>query len=344
MTQRTTHEIAQLVDGELDGPTDLIISRLATLHDADAGALSFIGEDRYVAAWAQSKASAALVAKSLDVPPGNGRAVIRVDNADLAMAKVLEAFAVPEPLPQPGVHPSAVVAEDVALPDDARVGPGCIVSRGVRLGPGVVLHAGVFLGEGVSVGEGTVLHPRVVIRHGCSVGRGCILHAGVVVGGDGFGYRPEETAQGIRIVKVPHLGAVRLGDEVELGCNTCVDRGKFNDTVIGHATKIDNLVQVGHNCLIGKMVMIAGSTAIAGSVTIGDGALIGGAVACADHVTLGAGCRVAGGAQIMNDVPAGETHGGSPARIMGRAVREYGAIRSLPELMKRVSKLEKAAT
>jgi UDP-3-O-[3-hydroxymyristoyl] glucosamine N-acyltransferase len=167
------------------------------------------------------------------------------------------------------------------------------------------------------------------------------VDAACVIGGDGFGYRPEQTADGPRIVKIPHLGAVRIGHDVEIGCNACVDRGKFADTVIGNACKLDNLVQIGHNCVLGDMVLIAGASGIAGSVTIGDGAMLGGMVACKDHVRIGRGARLAGGAQIAGDVPDGGTYGGSPARPIREAIREVTALKKLPEALKRIPRAER---
>ena len=334
-------EIAELVGGTLDGPGELELTALAALDAAEPGCLSFVGEASYAAAWGASRASAALVVNDLEIAPGDRRALIRVDNADLAMARVLERYARPEPGPDPGIHRTAVVADDVEIPDDARIGPHCVVEPGVTLGRGVTLFAGVYLGHGVALGDHCTLHPHAVVRHGCSLGDRCILHAGCVIGGDGFGYRPEHTDQGPRIVKITHLGAVRVGHDVEIGCNACVDRGKFNDTVIGDGCKLDNLVQIGHNCTLGRMVLIAGGTGIAGTTTLDDGAMIGGMVACKDHVRIGKGARLAGGAQVAGNVPDGETYGGSPARPLRDAIREVTALKKLPDALKRMARAER---
>ncbi|MFW5682148.1 MAG: UDP-3-O-(3-hydroxymyristoyl)glucosamine N-acyltransferase [Phycisphaeraceae bacterium] len=337
MTAQTTQDIAEWIDGRLEGDGTIRIEGLAALDQAKGGELTFIGDEAYAARWTQSRAAAALVADGVSLEPGQGRALIFVDNADLAMARLLDRLSPPEPMPQPGVHRSADIADGVALPEDARIGANVVVQPGVRLGAACVLHPGVFLGEGVTIGDHAVLHPHVVVRHGCTLGDRCILHAGCVIGGDGFGYRPEPTPDGPpRILKIPHLGAVTIGNDVEIGANACIDRGKFADTRIGNQCKIDNLVQIGHNCVIGDMVLIAGASGIAGSVTIGAGAMIGGMVACKDHVTIGAGARIAGGAQIAGNVPDGAAYAGSPARPIGEAKREVFALKKLPEALKRI--------
>ena len=337
MTAQTTQDIAEWIQGRLVGDGSIRIEGLAALDHAERGQLTFIGDEAYAARWPQSRAGAALIDEGVSLEPGEGRALIFVENADLAMARVLDRLASPEPIPDLGVHASAVIAEGVTVPEDARIGANVVVSSGVRLGAGCILHAGVFLGERVAIGDQVVLHPHVVVRHGCTLGDRCILHAGCVIGGDGFGYRPEPTPDGTpRILKIPHLGAVAIGDDVEIGANACIDRGKFSDTRVGHQCKIDNLVQIGHNCVIGNMVLIAGGSGIAGSVTIGDGTMIGGMVACKDHVTIGAGARIAGGAQIAGNVPDGETYAGSPARPIGEAKREVFALKKLPEALKRM--------
>lgn len=341
MTAQTTQDIAEWVEGRLEGNGTIRIDRLAALDQAKGGELTFVGDAAYAARWPRSRAAAALVAKGVSLEPGEGRALIFVDNADLAMARILDRLSPPEPVPAWGVHASADIAEGVTVPEDARIGANVVVRAGVRLGAGCVLHPGVFLAENVTLGDRCTLHPHAVVRHGCSLGDRCILHAGCVIGGDGFGYRPETTPETTpdgtpRILKIPHLGAVTIGDDVEVGANACIDRGKFSDTRIGNHCKFDNLVQIGHNCLIGDMVLIAGATGIAGSVTIGHGTMIGGMVACKDHVTIGTGVRIAGGAQIAGNVPDGETYAGSPARPIGEVKREVFALKKLPEALKRM--------
>ncbi len=328
----TTRDIAEMLGGELQGPGDLRIAGVERLDRAGPNHLTFIGDEQYARRWTESSAGAVLVARNLRVEPGDGRAAIYVDDADLAMAKVLEHFAPDPPRPAPGIHDTAVVDPDALIGDDCRIGPGCVIGPGARLGERCVLHAGAAVMDDAEVGDDGVLWPGVVIRERCVIGRRCVLHANVVIGADGFGYRPNPNGRGV--IKIPHIGIVRIGDDVELGAATCVDRAKFSATEIGDGSKLDNLVQVGHNCRIGRSVVIAGHVAVAGSVTIGDGAMIGGMVAVADHLTIGPGARLAGGAQLMRDLPAGEKWGSIPARPLKSALREALAIQKLPDAMK----------
>jgi len=208
-----------------------------------------------------------------------------------------------------------------------------------QVGAGAVLHAHVTALDDATIGEGSVLWPGVVVRERCVVGRRCVLEPHAVLGADGFGYRADTTGPAPRIVKVPHLGHVVLGDEVELGAGTTIDRGKFGATTVGDGTKIDNQCQIGHNCRIGRMVMISGCTAVAGSVDIGDGVLIGGGSRFKDHLTVGAGARIAGASTINDNVPPGARWAGYPAKDARTTFREFAAVRQLPALVKKVRPL-----
>jgi UDP-3-O-[3-hydroxymyristoyl] glucosamine N-acyltransferase len=234
------------------------------------------------------------------------------------------------------VHPSAVIESSAAVGRDVRIAAQCYVGREARLGDRVVLHPNVTVMDGCVVGPDTVLWPGVVVRERCVIGARCILHPNAVIGADGFGFRPAAGGKGL--VKVPQTGNVVLGDDVEIGAGTCVDRAKFGSTEIGDMTKIDNLCQIAHNCRIGRCVIIAGGCGLAGSVTIGDGVMFGGHVGVKDHTTIGAGARLMAYAAVMNDIPAGETWGGYPAKEAKVAAREYAGMRRLPELVKLLKK------
>jgi UDP-3-O-[3-hydroxymyristoyl] glucosamine N-acyltransferase len=198
--------------------------------------------------------------------------------------------------------------------------------------------ASVTIGAAAAVGRGTVLHPGVVMGERCRVGAGCILHGGVIIGADGFGYRPSERGP----VKVPHIGNVEIGNAVEIGANSCIDRAKFGSTTIGDGTKIDNLVQIAHNCRIGRGCLICGVTGMAGSVTLGDGVIVGGHVGIADNLTIGDRAVIAAKSGVICNVPAGETWWGFPAAPARSAARCYAIHRDLPNLIKRVRELENA--
>ena len=335
----TTQQIADAVQGDLCGPGDLTITGLEEVKHAQPGQLTFIGSSAYVEPWKTCAASAALVDRTLEVDPGEGRALIAVDQPDLAVAALLERFAPPPILPEPGIHPTAIVDPSVTLGDDCRIGPYCVIGPDASLGDGCVLHGSVHVMAQASLGQHCTLWPGVVIRERCTLGDRCILHPSVTIGADGFGYRPAPDGNGM--AKIPQIGTVEIGHDVEIGANSAIDRGKFSATVIGDGCKIDNLVQIGHNCRLGRAVAVSGSTGIAGTVTIGDGVVIGGMVAIKDHVTIGAGAILAGGAQVMTDVPPGETWAGSPAQSFPDAKREYAAVRRLPELVKDVKKVKR---
>jgi len=210
----------------------------------------------------------------------------------------------------------------------------CVVGPGVRVAPGAILVARVTLGPGVSVGSGSMLHAGVVVQHGCSIGARCTLHPGVVVGADGFGYLPGPNGA----IKIPHLGAVVIEDDAEIGANTCIDRGKLANTRIGRGTKIDNLCQIGHNGDIGEHVIICGCCAIAGSVTIGNGATIAGNVSVSDAVHIGAGCTIGAGSGVINDVPEGQTWFGQPAVPARDAAANYAQFRTLARDLRQLRK------
>jgi UDP-3-O-[3-hydroxymyristoyl] glucosamine N-acyltransferase len=338
---RTTGDLARLLGADLAGRADLPIHSLQSIDRAGPGSLTFIRSARYAAAWPESKAAAALVTRSIEVPGHDPatRALLLVDDADLALARVLELFTPPLHAPERGVHPSACVHPSAAVGAGAAIGPHCVVGPRARVGEHCVLHAGVFLGADVHVGPGTVLHAGVRILDRCTVGAQCILWPGVVIGADGFGYRPAPGGRGL--VKIPHAGHVEIGHQVEIGANSCVDRGKFGATTIGDGTKIDNLCQIGHNCSIGRAVIICGMTGIAGSVTIGDGAILAGHVGIADNLTIGPRATIAAKSALMNDVPAGETWFGYPAQRHRDMMRSLAVLRDLPDLARTVRRLQR---
>lgn len=346
MPEFSIQTIAERVGGELIGAPDLVIRRLEELREAKEGELSFIGSANHLPGWDQSQASAALITRTLLsrdqalARTGPTRALVLVDSADLAMARILEDFAPPEPRPEPGIHPTAVIDPTAELGEGVAVGAGCVIGARVRIGAGTALLPRVTVLDDAEIGRDCVLWPGAVVRDRCRLGDRCILHPNAVIGADGFGYRPQKTDQGVRIVKVPQIGTVWIGDDVEIGACATIDRGKFSATTIGDQCKLDNHVQIGHNCRVGAMTLISGCTGVAGSVQIGEGVIMGGMVAVRDHVSIGAGSKVAGGAQIASNLPPGGEYAHIPARPLRDAAKEMMALTRLPELLKRVKKLE----
>ncbi|MEE9211322.1 MAG: UDP-3-O-(3-hydroxymyristoyl)glucosamine N-acyltransferase [Phycisphaeraceae bacterium] len=332
MAAFSTQQIADRVGGELLGRGDLAITGVEQLDRAVPGQISFIRDAKFAAGWAASKASAAVISFGVDLEPDDGRALIRVADADLALSVVLEMFAPPPPRLDPGVHGTAVVHDTATLGQAVAIGPHTVIGGGCVIGDGCVIHANVTILDESRIGDGTVIWPGVVIRERCEVGCGCILHPNVTIGADGFGYRRAADGQGV--VKVPQIGTVKIGDSVEIGAGTTIDRGKFSATVIGDGTKIDNLCLIAHNCRIGRCCILAGQVGLAGSVTVGDGVVMGGKVAVRDQVTIGPGAQLAAAAAVRDDVPAGASWAGYPARDARAAFREWAAIRKLPDLVR----------
>jgi UDP-3-O-[3-hydroxymyristoyl] glucosamine N-acyltransferase len=318
------------------GP-DKSVTGMAMLEEATDTELSFLGSDRYLRAFAQTRAAAVIVQKRVKLSPENAIPVLLVDDADLAVAKILEQFAPAIPRPPAGVDPAARVHPTARLGRGSAVGPFACIGARAAIGDGTIIHNGASVGDDVSIGDDCVILPNVVIRERVTVGHRVIIHAGAVLGSDGFGYRWD----GTRHAKIPQIGTVVVEDDVEIGSCTCIDRAKFGVTRIGQGTKIDNLVQIGHNVQTGPHCIIVGQTGIAGSAKLGSKVVLGGQTAVNDHITIGDGAVAAACSGILGDVPPGEIVSGLPAFPHRQSLREQGAIRELPELRVTVRKLEK---
>ena len=323
----TIEEINNIIKGELVGNTNQQIEGPEQLEKAKHNHITFIGSNKYIRQWKTSKASAAVINESLEIEPGENRALIKVKNADLAMAQLLEVFDPGPPQIDVNIHPTAVVHETAAVGKGCKIGAGCYVGKDVILGDTVVLYPNVTIFDQTKVGKGTVIWSGTVIRERCEIGNNCIFHNNVSIGADGFGYRPSEDGNGL--VKIPQIGNVVIGNDVEIGANSCVDRGKFSSTIIGDGCKIDNLVQIAHNCVMGRSCIMAGNSGLAGSVTLGDGVIIGGSASIKDHLTLHSGVVVGAGSGVIKDVPAGKTVLGYPAQDAKEMLKQWVAMRKL---------------
>ncbi|MGV8945129.1 MAG: UDP-3-O-(3-hydroxymyristoyl)glucosamine N-acyltransferase [Lutibacter sp.] len=327
MNTYSVKEISQLLKGTLVGDTSHQICGPEQLEKAEINHISFIGSKKYVRFWETSKACAAIVNEDLNFEPGENRALIKVKNADLAMARLLELFQPNLPEFEVAIHSSAVIHSSATIGKDSKIGANCYVGKNVVLGDGVVLFPNVTILDDTKIGNGTVIWSGTVIRERSEIGNFCIFHNNVSIGADGFGYCPSEDGRGL--VKIPHIGNVVIGNFVEIGANSCVDRGKFSSTQIGDGCKIDNLVQIGHNCIMGRFCIMAGHSGLAGSVTLGDGVIIGGSASISDHVTVHSGAIVAGGSGVINDVAAGKTVLGYPAQDSREMLKQWIALRKL---------------
>jgi UDP-3-O-[3-hydroxymyristoyl] glucosamine N-acyltransferase len=320
-------EINELLNGVLLGNTTQVIIGPEELERANDNHISFIGNRKYIRKWENSNACAAIVNDTFDMEPGENRALIKVKNADLAMAKILELFTPPPPHFDEDIHPSAVIHKTATIGKGCKIGAGCYIGKDVIIGDGVVLYANVTILDKTIIGAGTIAWPGTVIRERTEIGMGCIFHNNVSIGADGFGYRPSENGRGL--VKIPQIGNVIIGNGVEIGANSCIDRGKFSSTILGDGCKIDNLVQIAHNCVLGRSCIMAGNSGLAGSVTLGDGVIIGGSASIKDHITIHAGATVGAGSGVMNDIPAGQTFLGYPAREARDMLKQWVAVRKL---------------
>jgi UDP-3-O-[3-hydroxymyristoyl] glucosamine N-acyltransferase len=335
----TTGELAQRINGTLHGDADLILRGVNGLLDAAPDELTFIADAAHVRRWAASKARAVIVSRDIDLnrDDAGDRIIIEVDDADLAMIDALQLWAPPIPRPAPGVHPTAWIHPDAAIGAHACIGAHVSIDAHAVLGDHVVVHDGVRISQHVRIGDACTLHCNCVIRERCSIGGRVTLHPGVVVGADGFGYRPSPADSSP--LKVPQIGTVEIHDDVEIGANSCIDRGKFGATIIGANTKIDNLCQIAHNCRIGRNCIIAGLTGMAGSVILEDDVMLAGMVGIADHVTVGRGARIAAQAGVMADVPPGKVMFGLPADQLKATMRQTVCLRKLPDHMRRVERM-----
>jgi UDP-3-O-[3-hydroxymyristoyl] glucosamine N-acyltransferase len=332
----TLGELAGHLGARLEGDPTQSVRAVAPLEAAGPDDVSFVLGPRYGRLAAESRAGAIVAPEGLE---GLRAAVLRVAAPQAAFITLLRLFH-PEPPLEPGTHRLAWVADSARVDAAAAVGPFAVVERGARIGRGSRVGALCFVGEGAELGEDVVLYPRVVVCDGVRIGNRVIVHSGAVLGADGFGYAFDGQAHR----KIPQVGGVRIGDDVEIGANTTVDRATLGETVIGRGSKVDNLVQVGHNCRIGEDVILVSQVGVSGSSTVGNRAVLAGQVGIADHVEIGAGAILTAKSGVHSEIPAGEVWSGIPARPTAEAKRIWAAETRLPELLRRVRNLEKRLT
>ncbi len=327
-------ELAERLGGELIGDPDLQIRGVAGIKDAQAGEITFLGNRRYEEWLAKTGASAVILPRE---HPFNGRAGIRVEDPYEAFRAAMELFHCERiPIP-PGIHPSAVLGDEVQLGIDVAIGPQVIIGDRTRIGDHTVLFPGVVISADVIVGSRCLVYPNVVIREDVEIGDRVILHAGAVIGDDGFGF----LTKGQTHEKMPQLGRVVIEDDVDIGANTCIDRATTGATVIREGTRIDNLVQVAHNVHVGRNSILCAQVGIAGSAHLGDRVTLGGQVGIIGHIELGDDVMVGAQGGVTKSVPAGAQVSGYPATAHRLALRMYAALRQLPELLKEVERLKK---
>jgi UDP-3-O-[3-hydroxymyristoyl] glucosamine N-acyltransferase len=341
MIRKTLSEIAEIVGGEVVGDKNLVITGLSGIQQAQDGDLTFITNLKYIALSKTTKASAIVTPRDIQIL---GKNLIRADNPSLAFARIASAMTDEDACHPKGIHRSAVIAEDACIGENVAVGPCAIIESKADIGDHTVIYGGCYIGHHSRLGKGCLVYPNVTIRERITVGNRVIIHSGAVVGSDGFGFVQVDG----RHEKIPQIGTVVIEDDVEIGANVTIDRARFDKTIIGEGTKIDNLVQIAHNVIVGKHCIIISQAGISGSTKIGDGAILAGQAGIHGHLTVGAGAMIASKTGVTKSIPAYTKVSGFPAQPYMKEQRFQVALRQVPaslktiqELKKRIEQLEK---
>jgi UDP-3-O-[3-hydroxymyristoyl] glucosamine N-acyltransferase len=332
--QKTLKEIAKLIDGEVIGNGDTLITGASGIREAAEGDITFLSNSKYSPLMEKTRAAAIITfadAKETTKP------VIVTQNPSLAFVKIISLFT-PDDAGHPnGIDFTAMIGKNVSLGKNLTIGAYSVIGDNVALGDDVIIYAGCYIGHHTSIGSKTLIYPHVSIREHISIGSRVIIHSGAVIGSDGFGFA---TVKGLHH-KIPQVGIVEVQDDVEIGANVTIDRARFDKTVIGRGTKIDNLVQIAHNVNIGENALIVAQAGVAGSVTIGKNVTIGGQVGLVGHITIGDNAIVTGKSGVAKDVPPNAVFAGYPARPYMTNQRANASLQRLPELFSTVRELKK---
>lgn len=334
----TAGELAKYLGAKINGDAQAVISGVAKPESAGVEDLIYVDSPLRSERAAGSAALCALVPSGVNL---SGKTILEVQNPKLAFAEAA-AWILPKPMLRAEIHATAIVAATAQLAPNIRIGPYVVIEDDVHVGTGTEVGAFCFLGHGAQVGENCLLHPRVTLYAGARIKNRVEIHSGTVIGGDGFGYVYGDG----RHIKFPQIGSVEIGDDVEIGCNTTIDRGSLDATTIGAGVKIDNLVQIGHNVRIGENCVLAAQVGISGSCTLGSGVMLGGQAGLGERCELEDGSIAGGQAGILPGkvIRRGQTVWGTPARPLERFREQFGWLSKLPELGERVRKLEKRST
>jgi len=332
---KTVREIAKFLNGEVIGDGDVAIKGISGIKEAKEGDIAFVLNVKFAGLIAATKASCVVIPR--DVNTASGITMIKVDNPSIAFSSIINVI-YPDRIPHPkGIHPSAVISKSSKIGKNVSVGPYCMIEDGAVIGDNTVIYPFCYIGKNSRIGKDCVFYPNVTIREEILIGDRVILHPGAVIGADGFGYdtKPDGTH-----VKIPQLGTVVIEDDVEIGACAAVDRARFDKTVIGKGSKIDNLVQIAHNVIIGPYCLIAAQVGISGSCELGRNVVLGGQVGVADHLKLGDFVMAAGQAGLSKSFPAKTTVFGFPAKPINKAREILAHVGLLPKLYERVRALE----
>ncbi|MDE6266703.1 MAG: UDP-3-O-(3-hydroxymyristoyl)glucosamine N-acyltransferase [Muribaculaceae bacterium] len=335
--QFTADQIAALVNGVVEGDGNVTVSTIAKIEEGKPGAISFLANPKYTHYIYSTGSSIVLVKRDFVPEQPVAATLIRVEDPYATVARLLEMVSAMMSQHPSGIEQPSYISEGVTVPEGVYIGAFAYVGQNVRLGKNVKVYPQVYIGANVEIGENTIIYPGVKIYHNCRIGSGCILHAGVVIGADGFGFAPVDGHYN----KIPQIGNVILEDNVEIGANTTVDRATMGSTLIRHGVKLDNLIQVAHNCEIGHDTVMAAQAGVAGSTKIGSHCMVGGQVGFAGHINVGSNVNIGAQSGVPRNIPDGQTIMGYPAVDARDFMRQAAAVKTLPDLYKRVNKLEK---
>lgn len=335
--QYTAEQIAHALGGSLEGNASAVVSGFANIEEAKAGQLTFLSNPKYEPHLYTTEASIVLVNSDLVLREAVNATLIRVPNAYVALAQLMQMVDEAIRPRYSGIDPRAVVQEGAIIGQGVYIGAGAVVEAGAVLGDGVQVYPNSYIGQGSELGEGTIIYPNVTIYHGITIGKRCIIHAGAVIGADGFGFAPQ--LDGYH--KIPQLGNVIIEDDVEVGANTCVDRATLSSTIIRRGAKLDNLVQVAHNCQVGAHTVMAAQGGMAGSASIGSWCQTGGQVGIAGHLKIGDRVQLGGQTGVIGNLKSDQQLLGSPAMDARQAMRIYATMGKLPDMYRQIATLQK---
>jgi len=331
--EKTVGELARLVGGQVTGDPNTVVTGISGIREAKRGDITFVANKKYSGLLKDCRASAVVVSPDVN---GADMPTIKVKNPDMAFARIVEAFAPEPPRFYKGIHPTVVLGEDVNVGKDVSIQAFAVVQDEAEIGDGTIIYPGVYVGHAARIGKNCQIYPRVVIRERCLIGDNCIIHSGTVIGSDGFGF---STVRGVH-QKIPQIGIVQIDDDVEIGANVAIDRARFGKTRIGRGTKIDNLVQIAHNVVVGENSFIVAQAGIAGSSRVGDNVILAGQSGVDGHRKIGNNVVVAAKAGVTKDVGDNQLVSGCPAQAHDKELKVQAALRRLPELVKQLKALE----
>lgn len=337
--QKKLSELAKLVNGEIEGDKDIIIKGIAGIKEAKKGDISFIENDRYLSLLDSTLASAVIIPhkhkNKIGFPKG-GVPLIYAENSSVAFSKIVSLFT-PEISKPQGIHPAAIIGENVQFGKGVAVQACAVIEDNVQIGAGTIIYSGVSIGQESCIGKDCLIYSNVSIRERTKIGNRVIVHSGAVLGSDGFGF---STEKGVHY-KIPQVGSVEIDDDVEIGANVTIDRARFDKTYIGKGTKIDNLVQIGHNVTIGERTIIVAQTGISGSAEIGKNVILAGQMGVAGHISIGDNVVAAARSGVTKSVPKNTFVSGFPAKPHKQENKIKAYIQRLPKFFERIKELEK---